>query len=249
MWEAVTTAVVFVILVLNIYIFSEYIRFKRIISKFSAAVVRNMDCDDVIDQLLSLDSKTGSKADAKSTATKIDSQALGAERERLEQKRARLAAIVAGGTAEKYLGKSGLTLSKVDEMTDAEVSKHYGRYEARLGASMTKTLGATALQVYAMIAGTFLPIPPENLPKLTSDLEEDPFVGHALTTACCELYYRYGMYLAPLTAAMTTAKHCRVEAQGFPKNMCAESETERETSPAQAQEDGCSGSSSESTAD
>ena len=42
-----------------------------------------------------------------------------------------------------------------------------------------------------------------------ADLEDDPFVEHALTTACCEMYYRYGMYLAPLTAAMTTAKHCR----------------------------------------
>ena len=31
-------------------------------------------------------------------------------------------------------------------MTDDEVSKHYGRYEARLGASMTKTLGSSALR-------------------------------------------------------------------------------------------------------
>ena len=33
------------------------------------------------------------------------------------------------------------------------------------------------------------------------------------------MYYRYGMYLAPLTAAMTTAKHCR-----FGDRACTETE-------------------------
>ena len=104
-------------------------------------------------------------------------------------------------------------------MADDEISKHYSRYEAHLGASMTKTLGASALQIYALAAGKVLPIPPENHALLVADLEEDPFVEHALTTACCELYYRYGMYLAPLTAAMTTAKHCQFGDQGSPANI------------------------------
>ena len=68
--------------------------------------------------------------------------------------------------------------------------------------------------MYALVAGTFLPIPPENQLKLLSDLEEDPFVGDALTHVCCELFYRYGTYLAPLTAAMTTAIHCQVKDGG-----------------------------------
>ena len=115
---------------------------------------------------------------------------------------------MAGGTAKKYLGKQP-TLAQIDEMADVEIQKYYTRYEARLGASMTKTLGNSALQMYALAAGRFLPIPPENHIQLVADLEDDPFVEHALTTACCEMYYRYGMYLAPLTAAMTTAKHCQ----------------------------------------
>ena len=197
MWELVQTAAIFVILVLNIYTFTEYRKIRRLV----ATADRKMDCDEVIDQLLSLDDDA--PAAAKSAPVPVPVSA-----ERQELKRGRLAAIVAGGSAKRYLGKQ-LTLAQVDEMTDDEVSKHYGRYEARLGASMTKTLGSSALQMYALVAGAFLPIPPENLPKLVLDLEEDPFVGHALTTACCELYYRYGMYLAPLTAAMTTAKHCQ----------------------------------------
>ena len=46
-----------------------------------------------------------------------------------------------------------------------------------------------------------------NPPKLLEDLEENPFINHALTSICCELYNKYGMYLAPFTAMLTTAKH------------------------------------------
>ncbi|KAI0211962.1 hypothetical protein LSAT2_003160 [Lamellibrachia satsuma] len=54
----------------------------------------------------------------------------------------------------------------------------------------------------------FLP-PPENQLKLVADPEADPFIEYALSTATCELYHKYGMFLAPLTAALTTAKHCQ----------------------------------------
>ena len=46
-----------------------------------------------------------------------------------------------------------------------------------------------------------------NPPKLLEDLEGDPFINHGLTSVCYELYYKYGMYLAPFTAMLTTAKH------------------------------------------
>ena len=52
---------------------------------------------------------------------------------------------------------------------------------------MTKTLGSAALQLYAGVASMFLPIPVEDQPGLIEDLEGDPFVGHALSTAVCEL--------------------------------------------------------------
>ena len=73
---------------------------------------------------------------------------------------------------------------------------------------MTKTLGSTALQLYAGVASMFLPIPAENQPGLIADLEGDPFVGQALSSATCELYHRYGIFLVPLTAVLTTMKHC-----------------------------------------
>ena len=187
---------------------AEYIRLRRSALYAVRSVGKKMECDDLIDQLLSEDPPA--KTAVALPQTKCDADP--------EKKRARLAAIVAGGTAKKYLGKQP-TLAQIDEMTDVEIQKYYTRYEARLGASMTKTLGNSALQMYALAAGRLLPIPPENHTQLVADLEDDPFVEHALTTACCEMYYRYGMYLAPLTAAMTTAKHCR-----FGDRACTETE-------------------------
>ena len=130
--------------------------------------------------------------------------------ERVQKRRERLAAIALGGQAGQYglvvRGKT-FTADQIDTLDNTEIEKLYARYEARLGAAMTKTLGSAALQLYAGMAVMFLPI--ENQPGLIADLESDPFVGHALSSATCELYHRHGMFLAPPTAALTTFKHCQ----------------------------------------
>ena len=102
-----------------------------------------------------------------------------------------------------------LTASLIEEIDDSEIERLYARFEARLGAAITKTLGPAALQLYAGVISMFLPIPSENQPGLIADLEGDPFVGHAFSSATCVLCHRYGMFLAPLTAALTTIKHCQ----------------------------------------
>ena len=117
-----------------------------------------------------------------------------------------------GGQARQYglavRGKS-LTDDQIDTLDDSKVESFNARNEARLGAVMTKALGSAALQLYAGVASLFLPIPVENQPRLIADLEGDPFVGHALSTAVCELYHRFGMFLAPVTAVLTTIKYAR----------------------------------------
>ena len=209
MWQALlltlNTVLLLTILVVIGLGLVEYIRLKHMV----AHIRHRMDCDELIDQLIAED--TGAVCSPRmdqptpgAIGTEQDSSAHSVT----AQQRARLAAVVAGGQAREYLGKQ-VTVADVEEMQEEEIAKLYRRYEARLGATMTKTLGASALQMYALAAGTILPIPPENQPRLVQDLESDPFVGHALTTACCELYHRFGMYLAPLTALLTTARHCR----------------------------------------
>ena len=132
--------------------------------------------------------------------------------DRVQNYRERLASVAEGGQAGRYgllvRGKA-LTASHIEELDDSEIERLYARYEARLGAAMTKTLGSAALQLYAGVVSMFLPIPAENQPGLIADLEGDPFVGHALSSATCELYHRYAMFLAPLTTALTTIKHCQ----------------------------------------
>ena len=59
-------------------------------------------------------------------------------------RRERLATIAAGGQARQYLGKAW-TVEEIDALGDDEVGRLYARYEARLGACMTKTLGQAAL--------------------------------------------------------------------------------------------------------
>ena len=90
-------------------------------------------------------------------------------------------------------------------MTPQELDKLYCRYEARHGASMIKTLGNSFINLYVMVVSKYFNV--INPPKLLEDFEEDPFIYHALTCVCCELYYKYGKYLAPFTAMLTTAKH------------------------------------------
>ena len=167
----------------------------------------SMQMDDLIVELLADDTTRAVDGDASSASSSATKQPEPADSVSTAQ-RERLATIAAGGQARQYLGKAW-TVEEIDSLGEDEVGKLYARYEARLGAAMTKTLGRTALQLYTTAASMFLSIPPENRQPLMADLESDPFVGHALNSTACELYYRYGKFLAPITAALTTAKYCQ----------------------------------------
>ena len=39
------------------------------------------------------------------------------------------------------------------------------------------------------------------------DLENNPFLNSALQRATCELYYRFGSFLAPLSVGIITSRH------------------------------------------
>ena len=121
------------------------------------------------------------------------------------QYRDRLASLAAGGQAKQYLGRT-LTVEQIDAMSDEEIESLYSRYQSRLGAAMTKSLGLGLIKLYCSTASKWLPI--DDMAEFENDLQSDPFVEHALGGICCQLYHRYGAFLAPLTAALATAKHC-----------------------------------------
>ena len=212
----ITQLVVLVILAWGV---CTYVRLRRQLWNIKRRIV-NMELDDIIDDILEADSGAVAKHDTTyqrragpETTTRsvsVRGEDTGTTDTKYQQHRERLAALAAGGRAQQYLGKA-LSVDQVDNMGEDEVEKLYGRYEARLGAAMTKTLGAAALQLYTSVASMFLPIPPEEQPELLAELEADPFVEHAVSSATCEMYHRFGMYLAPVTAALTTLRHCRIE--------------------------------------
>ena len=74
----------------------------------------------------------------------------------LRKRRERLAALVGGDQAKRYLGKA-FAVGQIDALDDAEIVKLYARYEARFGAAMMKTLGSAALLLYAGVAFIFFP--------------------------------------------------------------------------------------------
>ena len=138
-----------------------------------------------------------------------------------------MAAFILGGQSTKYLGKN-VSPQDVDSMSPQDLDKLYTHYESRLNATMTATLGQSAIQLYSTLGSNFLPILIDRQPVLASDLQADPFVPHAMTTAACELYYRFGFYLAPLTAAMTTMRYCQFEDLQNKDNTNRQSNSEHE---------------------
>ena len=46
-----------------------------------------------------------------------------------------------------------------------------------------------------------------NQDALSEDLENDPLLNSALQRFTCELYYRFGSFLAPLSVGIITSRH------------------------------------------
>ena len=46
-----------------------------------------------------------------------------------------------------------------------------------------------------------------NQDALSEDLENDPFLNSALQRFTCELYYRFGSFLAPFSVGIITSRH------------------------------------------
>ena len=204
-WVVVLTTQLFVLGILAWGV-CNYFRLRHQLWNIRGQVTHivTMNMDEVIDGLLEADDTLYQRRAGPETA---GSEAAGTATTN-NHHRERLAALVAGGRARQYLGKA-LSVDQIDTTEEEEVEKLYDRYKAQLGAVMTKTLGGAALQLCTSVASMFLPIPPEEQPELLSELESDPFVEHAVSSATCKMYHRFGMYLAPVTTVLTTLRHCR----------------------------------------
>ena len=184
---------------------------RRLAIAVLTGTVRKMDCDELIDGLLSVQG-TGDEAPSEKpvATTYLQGQK---EPDRVQKYRERLASVAAGGSRRAVWalahGKA-LTAGHIEEIDDSEIERLYASYKARLGAATTRTLGSAAIQLYTWAVSLFLEIPAENQPELIADLEDDPLVEHALGSATCMLYHRYDIFLAPLTAVLNTFKYSQI---------------------------------------
>ena len=108
------------------------------------------------------------------------------------------------GNSKLYLGKV-YTEEQLAKLNEEEVEKLFNNYETKLSGQMAKSLGKSIINMYSMGACAVLGI--TNQDVLSEDLENDSFLNSALQRFTCELYYRYGSFLAPLSIGIITSRH------------------------------------------
>ena len=135
---------------------------------------------------------------------KADTKINEVEENDVREKRERLAACVLSGNSKQYLGKE-YTEQQINEMDCNNVNTLLIRYESVLSAQMTESLGKSIINLYSNIVCIVLGI--GNQQELSTDLESDPFLNTALQRFTCDLYYRFGALLAPVSVGIITGKH------------------------------------------
>ena len=132
----------------------------------------------------------------------------GYETPQSDTKRQNLLECILTGNNKLYLGKV-CTENQLKKRSDEEVNKLFNSYEAKLSGQMVKSLGRSIINMYSMGVCAALGI--TNQDALSEDLESDPFLNSALQRFKCELYYRFGLFLAPLSVGLITSRHYQSE--------------------------------------
>ena len=70
---------------------------------------------------------------------------------------------------------------------------------------MTKSLGKSVINLYSNVVCSVLGV--GNQQELSTDLECDPFLNIAMQRFTCDLYYRFGALLAPVSVGIITGKN------------------------------------------
>ena len=121
-----------------------------------------------------------------------------------DTKHQKLLECVLTANSKLYLGKV-YTEEQLTKLNEEEVEKLFNNYEAKLSGQMVKSLGCSIINMYSMGACAVLGI--SNQEAQSEDLENDSFLNSVLQRFTCELYYRFGSYLAPLSVAIITSRH------------------------------------------
>ena len=161
---------------------------------------------EILDQLTSLEENVNSEVTKpkKGRRKKADPKINELEDNDVREKRERLVACVLSGNSKMYLGKE-YTEQQINEMDYNSINTLLNQYESVLSAQMTKSLGKSIINLYSNLVCSLLGV--GNQQELSTDLESDPFLNTALQRFTCDLYYRFGALLAPVSVGIITGKH------------------------------------------
>ena len=147
---------------------------------------------------------------------------LGYETPQSDTKRQQLLECVLTGKSKLYMGKV-YTEDQLAKLSEEEVEKLFNNYEAKLLGQMVRSLGRSIINMYSMGVCAALGISDQD--ALSEDLENNPFLNSALQRSTCELYYRFGSFLAPLSIGIITSRHYLFESNKNGERTSRTSET------------------------
>ena len=175
------------------------------LKKFFYLISIIMD-SEILVQLTSLEQNVNSEVTKpkRGHRKKADSKINELEDNDVRDKRERLVACVLSGNSKMYLGKE-YTEAQINEMDCTNVNTLLNRYESVLSAQMTKSLGKSVINLYSNSACSVMGV--GNQQNLSEDLECDPFLNTAMQRFTCDLYYRFGALLAPLSVGIISGQH------------------------------------------
>ena len=161
---------------------------------------------EILNQLTSVEQNVNSELTKpkRGRRKKVDPKVNEVEDNDVRDKRERLVACVLSGNSKMYLGKE-YTEDQINEMDCTNTNTLLNRYKSVLSAQMTKSLGKSVINLYSNIACSVLGV--GNQQDLSDDLECDPFLNTAMQRFTCDLYYRFGTLLAPVSVGIITGKH------------------------------------------
>ena len=161
---------------------------------------------EILDQLTNLERDDNSEfpQPKRGHKKKADTKMNELEDNDVRDKRERLVACVLSGNSKMYLGNE-YTEQQINEIDYNSINTLLNRYESVLSAQMTKSLGKSILNLYSSIACSVLGV--GNQQELSTDSECDPFLNTAMQRSTCDLYYRFGALLAPVSVGIITGKH------------------------------------------
>ena len=180
-----------------------YVNYK--LKKFFYIISIVMD-SEILDQLTDLGRDVDSEfpKPKRGHKKKADTKINELEDNDVRDKRERLAACVLSGNSKMYLGKE-YTEQQINEMDYNSINTLLNRYESILSSQMTRSLGKSIINLYSNLACSVLGVGSQQ--DLSTDLECDPFLNTAMQRFTCDLYYRFGTLLAPVSVGIITGKH------------------------------------------